>query len=107
MTPLENLLYLGIRLAAAERRLDIDQRELRNREPDCLRERTDEQLRNERLGALSRTAELDDEEPSAISVNNGWQRPSFVERLQVAGGGECGEFGGHFGCSARLRPLAR
>jgi hypothetical protein len=86
MTRAQEVLDLRIRLGAAERRLDVHERELRHRQPEGAREQPHDDLRDERLRPLARAAELHDEEPSIVRVDDGGQRPALAQRLHVSGG---------------------
>jgi hypothetical protein len=57
-----------------------------HRQLELLCDHADDELGDEHLGALPRTAEFHDEEPAALGVDDGGKRAAFTERLHVAGG---------------------
>jgi hypothetical protein len=78
---------LRIGLAPSERLGNLDQRELGSRKVERGRERSDDELGNERFRPLAGTAKLDDEHPS-IRIHHGGKRAAFAQRLEIPDRGE-------------------
>ena len=91
----EQILDLGIRLGATECRVELDEREPRDEQPERARELAGDDLGEERLAALSRAAKLEDVEAVVVGLDERGQRPALPKRGDVAGGGDALELHGH------------
>src|SRR5688500_3050149 len=87
MARAQHVLNLGIRLTSPKWCRYLDECEIWNRKSHGPRQHCDDELRDEGLGALARTAELHDEQTAAVGIDDSRQRSAFAERLQVSRGG--------------------
>src|SRR5207247_5944088 len=68
----------------AERRVELDEGELRHREAEGARELTGDDLGEQGLPPLARSAELEDVEPVVARLDERRQRAAFAQRRDVA-----------------------
>src|SRR5690606_25643524 len=91
----QDVLDLRVRLRPAEALVEADHGELRHGQPEALREAPDDQLGDERAGALPGPAKLHHEEAAVGGLDDGGERAALAQRERVAGGGSEGESVGH------------
>ena len=84
----QQVLDLGVRLGAADRRVELDEHELGHGQPERAGELAGDDLRDERLRPLPGTAELEDVEAVVVGLDERGQRAALAERRHVAGRGD-------------------
>src|SRR5207248_2207286 len=88
-------------LGATEQWIDLDEHDLRHEEPEAPRQLPGDDLGDERLRALSCTAELDDVQAVVVRLHDARQRAALAERGDVAGGSDRAHARSVAGCGRR------
>ena len=79
----EQILDLLVRLAPTQLGVDLDQRQIRDRDAQPSAELADHDLGDQRLRPLAGAGELDDVRPRVVGFHQPGQRPAFAQRGQV------------------------
>ena len=87
--------------ARAERRVEVDEHQLRDRQPEPAGQLAGHDLRRQRLRPLPRAAELEHVQPVVVGLHERGQRPALAQGRHVAGGGHRAQHGCH---DARAMP---
>ena len=79
----KQVLDLRVGLGAADRRVELEQDELRHRESERARELPDDHLGDERLRPLARAVELEHVQPVVVRLDEGGERPTLPQGRHV------------------------
>ena len=93
----DQLLDLRVGLGRAERRVELDQHQLRHRQPEAAGQLAGHDLGRQRLRPLARAAELQDVEAVVVGLDDGRQRAALAQRGHVARGGHRAQHPWHDG----------
>src|SRR5262249_40370358 len=99
---LERQANFRIRLARCERATELDENDLRDREPGRASERARQELGDERLGALAGAAEFDDVEAEVVSLDEGGYGAALAKREDIPDGVYGAQHAGEGGSAAKL-----
>ena len=104
----QQILDLGVRLGAADRRIELDEHQLGHGEAERPGQLTHHHLRDERLRPLPGAVELEHIQPVVVRLDEGGERPALPQgrhvprRRDPAHGGE--RTAGRHGASAAIVP---
>ena len=85
--PIQQLLDLLVRLGPAEGRIELDEDDLGDRQPERPADLAGDELGDQRLRPLAGPAVLHDVQPVVVRLHQSGQRATLAERRDVAGGG--------------------
>ena len=80
----QQILNFGIGFGNTDLRVELDQHELRHRQPERARELAGNDLRDKCAGPLAGTTELDHVQAVVVGLHETWQRPALTERCHIA-----------------------
>ena len=103
--PVEQLLDLLIGLGLAERRIELDEDDLRDRQPERPSDLAGDELGDERLRSLAGAAVLHDVQPVVVGLHQAGQRASLAERRDITGRSDRSDR--DRGCDGRRHPRER
>ena len=82
--PLEQVLDLPVRLGPGERGVELDQHQVRDRQPEAPADLAGQQLRDERLPAVARAEQLDDVQPVVVRLDQRGHGSALAQGRHVA-----------------------